>query len=277
MLPYPDGADKRGYLNESYRLFHLSGRETDTIPYHYHEFHKLLLFLSGDLTYLVEGRKYTLRPGDVLLVPAHAIHQPIIAPEQPYDRIILWIRPEELERRGIEAAFSLCRQQNTYLLARELYEPARLKQLLLELERSLKNADFADDILSDALFLQANVLLCRWIRSARTELASRTAPSDPKIDEILSYINQNLTEDLSIDALSARFFLSRSRLMHRFKLVTGCPIHQYVLQKRLILAAQLLRSGVSVGEAAQRSGFSDYSSFLRSFRKAYHVSPGNYR
>ena len=82
-------ADKRGYLLENFRLFHPMGLETDTFPYHYHEFHKILVFLSGSLTYLVEGRKYVLRPGDLLLIPAHAIHQPIIDPNTPYDRILL--------------------------------------------------------------------------------------------------------------------------------------------------------------------------------------------
>ena len=249
----------------------------DPFPDHYHEFHKLLLFLSGDLTYLVEGRRYILRPGDALLVPAHAIHQPMIDSERAYDRIILWIQPEDLERKGICAAFELCRQQNTYLLARELYDAPRLTGLLLELEQAARSESFADDILSDALFLQIMVLLCRWVQSAGVELFREASPSDPKIDEILQYINDNLTDDLSIDALAARFYFSRSRLMHRFKLVTGCPIHQYVLQKRLILAAQLLRDGASVNDAAVQSGFGDYSSFLRSFRRVYHVSPGNFR
>ena len=80
-----------------------------------------------------------------------------------------------------------------------------------------------------------------------------------------------------MDALSERFYLSRSWLMHRFKDITGCPVHQYVLQKRLICAAQLLRRGESVGEAVRLSGFADYSAFLRAFRRAYGVSPREYR
>ena len=55
----PDQADKRGYLKEPFRLFHLKDRSNAPIAYHYHEFHKLILFLSGDLTYRVEGRGYT--------------------------------------------------------------------------------------------------------------------------------------------------------------------------------------------------------------------------
>ncbi len=117
------------------------------------------------------------------------------------------------------------------------------------------------------------VQLNRWVLRKSPEVRESNARSDAKIDEILRYINDNLTADLSVDELGQRFYLSRSWLMHRFKSITGCPIHQYVLQKRLILAAQLLRREESVGEAAQRSRFTDYSAFLRAFRRAYGVSP----
>ena len=270
-------ADKRGYLREEFRLFHPKGREGSAFPYHYHEFHKILLLLSGSLTYLVEGRTYTLRPGDLLMIPAHAIHQPVIDPESVYDRVVLWIQPQAIGEQGLDECFQRCAKAGSYLLAREEYEYPRLSELLKTLEVSVRGEDLRDDVLSDALLRQILVLLCRFTASLGISNGTARAFSDPKIDEILRYINSNLEDDLSIDALSARFFLSRSRLMHRFKQVTGCPVHQYVLQKRLILAAKLLQEGCSVTRAAERSGFSDYSAFLRSFRRAYHVPPGSYR
>lgn len=273
----PDRADKRGYLKEEFRLFHLKDRDSGEISYHYHEFHKLILFQGGELTYRVEGRSYEMRVGDLLLVPAHAIHQPVIGTALPYERTILWLQTEELERRGLELCFRRCREENAYLLERDRYDKDRLLELLRALEASEAEDAFGREALSEALFLEIMVAVNRWLlgQAARPELAVER--SDPKIDEILRYINRNLTEDLSVSALAGRFYLSRSWLMHRFKSITGCPIHQYVLQKRLILAAQLLRQGESVGEAARRSGFSDYSAFLRSFRKAYGVAPREFQ
>ena len=57
----PDRADKRGYLKEPFRLFQLKDRDSGAFAYHYHEFHKLILFLSGEVTYRVEGRGYALK------------------------------------------------------------------------------------------------------------------------------------------------------------------------------------------------------------------------
>ena len=273
----PDQADKRGYLTEPFRLFHLKDRSTAPIAYHYHEFHKLILFLSGDLTYRVEGRGYALSSGDLLLIPAHAIHQPVMGGKTPYARIILWIQPDALESRGLGDCFARCREQNAYLLSRDQYDRTQLLELLHALEQSVKETAFGDKVLSEALFLQIMVHLNRWVLRKPPEERESNARSDAKIDEILRYINDNLTADLTVDELGQRFYLSRSWLMHRFKSITGCPIHQYVLQKRLILAAQLLREGESVGEAARRSGFTDYSAFLRAFRRAYGLSPREYR
>ena len=101
-----ENADKRGYLETPFRLFHLEDTQGGDIPYHYHEFHKLILFLTGDVRYLIEGRNYLLKEGDILLIPAYAIHQPMISREETYSRYILWIRPESLERWDLTSGFS---------------------------------------------------------------------------------------------------------------------------------------------------------------------------
>ena len=71
MPAVPHDADKRGYLLEEYRLFHLKETRARRFSYHYHEFDKVVVFLSGQVTYTVEGRAYFLSPGDLLLVPHH--------------------------------------------------------------------------------------------------------------------------------------------------------------------------------------------------------------
>ena len=80
-----------------------------------------------------------------------------------------------------------------------------------------------------------------------------------------------------MNALAERFFLSRYYLMHRFKEVTGYAVHQYISQKRLLLAGELLRQGVPVMKAAEQAGFGDYSAFLRAFRATFHASPRDFQ
>ena len=69
---------REGYLHENYRYFHLrdtAGQERD---FHFHEFDKIVLLLSGRVNYAVEDQSYALRPWDLLLVKHHSIHKALI-------------------------------------------------------------------------------------------------------------------------------------------------------------------------------------------------------
>jgi AraC-like DNA-binding protein len=67
--------------------------------------------------------------------------------------------------------------------------------------------------------------------------------------------------------------MSKYHLMHKFKSQTGYTIHSYILQKRLMMANTLIKSGRSITEACTECGFGDYSSFVRAFKKMYGQSP----
>ena len=60
--------EKRGYLLENFRLFHLNSRGGTQVEYHYHEFCKILLLVSGQGGYFVDGQRYLLQPGDIVLL-----------------------------------------------------------------------------------------------------------------------------------------------------------------------------------------------------------------
>ena len=92
------------------------------------------------------------------------------------------------------------------------------------------------------------------------------------------YINEHLTEELSVDKLAEAGALSRYYLMHKFKAMTGYSIHQYVTSKRLMLAKSLLASTDDpIADVAFQCGFNDYSSFSREFKKAFSLTPKGYR
>lgn len=87
---------KTGYVLNDFQLFYLNEAAEQDVSYHYHDFHKLLLFLGGNVSYLVEGRTYSLQPGDIVLVRAGEIHRPIVHDQLPYERLILYLAPEFL-------------------------------------------------------------------------------------------------------------------------------------------------------------------------------------
>ena len=96
--------EKRGILNEDFRVFHLKDRITKDVDYHYHDFHKIIIFLKGNVTYMIEGKAYKLRPWDTLIISQSQIHKPIIDPSEDYERIIIWFNPEMIAEHNREDA-----------------------------------------------------------------------------------------------------------------------------------------------------------------------------
>ena len=104
--------ERRGYLHEDYRLFHLSSALAEDTAFHYHEFHKLVFFLAGRGNYIVEGRTHVLRPYDVVLVRQGAIHKAQIDPNERYERVILYISPDFLRAQSTAvSALDACFRQ----------------------------------------------------------------------------------------------------------------------------------------------------------------------
>ena len=97
--------------------------------------------------------------------------------------------------------------------------------------------------------------------------------SDEKIIAVLNYLGEHLTEDISIDTLSSRFFLSRSYLMHTFKEQTGYTIGSYLSTKRLLLAKDLIAEGTPITEVCYACGFKNYSTFSRAYKKSFGEAP----
>ena len=116
-----ENASRRGYLEEDFRLFHLKDAVMGPVDWHYHSFHKILVLLAGRASYAIEGQSYALEPGDVVLVPRGSIHRPEIAPGQAYERYILYIAPEFLQKAStaetdLGSCFRLAAEKYSYVL-----------------------------------------------------------------------------------------------------------------------------------------------------------------
>lgn len=266
-----------GYLNEDFRLFHLkdsSGQEKD---FHFHEFDKIVILISGKVYYTVEGTTYKLEPWDILLVRHHMIHKAAIDLSVPYERIIIYLDSAYVERFAPEAGLMDCfaaAEKRRYCLMRpDAGGVERLKEALERLEKTQGDELFGAQLLRGTMLVQLLVLINRIALSDNSR-EKNTSESGGKIAPALSYINENLTRELSIDDMAAMCYMSRYYFMRLFKTQTGCTVHNYIRQKRLVLAARLIREGMSASAAAAECGFSDYSAFHRAFTKTFRVSPG---
>ena len=276
-------ADKRGYLDQGFRLFHLKDTLAQKLQPHYHEFDKIILPLGGRVTYVVEGVAYFLKPWDMLLVQHNLIHRVAIDPEEPYERIVIWLGREWMASRSdpgepLDACFETARRQGFHLLRTDGDRRLFYMQKIQQLEEALRSTEFGAGRMADTLCQQLLIGVNRDMLRDPTAREERDSYRvDPKMEEVLRYIAAHLEEPLSVDLLAREFYLSRYYLMHRFKAVTGYTVHQYISQKRLLRAGELIREGVPVMKAAEQAGFREYSTFLRAFQNTFRMSPREFR
>ena len=264
--------EKTGYLKEDFRLFHINDQTKKDFSYHYHDFHKILVFISGKVTYHIEGKAYHLKPRDILLVSQGAIHKPEIDPSVPYERYIFWIR-DDLSCQELNTCFQKANDRSFNLVRADSALQERLKDLLPEIEQTLQNKHFGDTVLRNALFTQFMIYINRIFLRTSSSPDKKTYSSDTQVEQLLKYINRNLSENLSIDQLANRFFFSKYHMMRKFKNETGYTIHNYITSKRLLMARSLISQGMPVMKAAQASGFHDYTTFVRAYKKQFGKAP----
>ena len=267
MVPY----SKRGFLLENFRLFHLRSDRGTRVEDHYHEFCKVLLLVQGSGGYFIDGQHYLLRSGDIVLIGSRSIHRPDLDPDQPYERIILYISPEFLRQQSTEDCDleSLFSGEKGHVL--RLKDGKKMFALASALERDLSREGFGREILSNTGLLRLLVEIGRN-RGSRQD-PETVMPRNPRVLEILSYIDAHLTEDLDTELLARTFFISKYHMMRLFRRETGTTIHDYITQKRLIRARELMDGGMRATEACYRCGFRSYSSFTRACSRHLGTTP----
>ena len=272
---------KIGYLYEDFHFFKLKDQKKNDFEFHYHDFNKIIIFISGDVTYIIEGKSYKLKPWDILLVGRNDLHLPLISETTTYERIVLWLNPIFLEEHkksdcDLENCFLLARERRLNLIRTDNIAINSIKQNLIELENAVKDTSFGSNILRNSLFLQLMVKINRLFLDMDSVKGLDDVRYDPRIDQILSYINDHLDSNLSIEVLSGKFYLNKYYLMHLFKIETGYTLYNYIQKKRAIKASNLILSGMQAGEVCSRCGFEDYSTFVRTFKKEFKLSPKQY-
>ncbi len=267
-------AERRGYLNEEFRIFHLRDQAAIEVEYHYHDFHKLMFLYEGEVEYIVEGQRCAMAPGDLVIVPRGALHRPVVQPDTVYDREILYLSPDFLRAVSTPTCdLEACFAGTQGVLRPHGAKSGQLKELALGAERAWKAPDrFGSDLLCRSILIQLLITLVRAEEDKRL-VTLRTEPREQKSAEILRYISDHITDPLPIESLAQKFYISRYHLMHRFREENGVTIHSYILAKRLLLARDLIAAGHSATDACYLCGCRDYSAFARAYKKQFGVSP----
>ena len=260
---------RQNMQRRDFEVFHYQDPKMQEVPLHHHDFYEVYYFLGGSVEYLVEGRSYRLEPEDLLLISPQELHRPNVAPDEPYERIVLWINADCLRAIDTEdAALRRCFEAGHNLL-RGAHTP--VASLIRQLAAESVSTRPGSVLYTQGLFFQLMAELLRLAERSAPESAGQE--QSPLVSQIVDYLAAHYREEISLDALAERFFVSKYHLSHTFSRSVGTGVYRYVLLKRLQHARQMLLDGRSSGEACRDSGFQDYANFYRSFRAVYGISP----
>ncbi len=267
-------------LARNFEVYYYSDLHFSSVGKHSHAYTEVYLFCEGEVAMEIRGRRRPLRPGDVLVLPPGTEHRAVVGGgETPYRRFVFWLSEDFCEALRAEAPaylylFDRVRESREYVYPMDPLEfnslCSQLFTLLEELhtDRFGRDAQIALHVRSLLLSLSRTV----WQRSERR--AKRETRSSYRL--ITDYIAENLSGDLSLDAMSRALFLNKYHIAHLFQENTGLSVHQYITKKRLAACVDAMQSGQRVGEVYARFGFLNYSSFYRAFLKEYGCSPSVY-
>lgn len=260
-------------------------KEEKAMDMHIHDCYELYYSISGGKQFLIDNKFYSIAPGDLFIINQYESHKLTQIDSCVHERIVLSIHPEYMKKlssaeTNLDYCFSHRTGQTTHKLS---LTKDQQKRFLFYINKITSASGFAHDIIEQAVFMELFAMINyiwtfreKKLQATTAETASGSYRYTRQVDEIIAYINSNLTNPISIEQLAKKFYLSESYTCRIFKAATGTTITRYITARRISIAKSLLNEGMSVGEVYEKCGFSDYSNFFKAFTKAVGVSPKKY-
>lgn len=264
--------------NKYFALAHLYNDEK-TMDMHIHDCYEIYFSISGGKQFLIDNRFYDIVPGDIFFINQYESHYLTQIDKEVHERIVLSIYPDFLQSiSSSETDLSCCFTNREGDAPHKLHLDAEMSRRLIYLVHKIADAEgFGADLTELCTFTELMVFLNKiFKRSPHSKQLDSILTNHAKVDDIITYINRHISEDLTLDTLSAHFYLSGSYLCRIFKSTTGTTINKYITARRITIAKALLNEGMTVTETCEKCGFNDYSNFLKAFTKAVGISPKKY-
>ncbi len=248
---------------------------------HCHDFYELYIHYKGAKFYCVDNNVYPLDADQLVVVPPFCMHG-LIGESAPmdYERAFLYITPTMLKTCGA-GVLDLENFLNKYIQNGQCHfqlpheDALACKEYISQIAQDLHTTSSTTRFANHVRMLNFLSVVCRNMKHAKT--TTEPIVVNEVMHEILSYINENYTQQMKLEALAHQFGVSVSFLSHEFVRYTGRSVYDYVLHRRVQMAKAMISEAIPLGEVAYRCGFNDYSNFLRVFSKMAGMSPSAYR
>lgn len=241
---------------------------------HYRDF-EIYYFLEGNLFFSFEGRRIKIEEGSIVIIPNGVLHRPIIKSSCRYFRKRILFNKALFVRfnTGDFTLYNKLIKRKILILTKAAVKMNEIDKLISDIENHLALSSPYNDFCS---LISLFTLLIRAEENSTEIQKIDSYVHSEMVSQILKYIDEHISEDLSYKMISKAFFLSEKSLYKIFKNETGFALGDYINQRRIILAQSVLNAGGTANTAAYNAGYKDYSTFYRCFLKIVGVTPAQY-
>lgn len=256
-------------------------RLRDEWDFHSHDFFEIIYVTeSDDVQYFIGSDRYLLRKGDCLVIPPGVLHAPTFQgfEKSSYERFVLWISPAFLAKEkkvfpDIDAPLRHCQRENVRLLRMDAVESTQQFSLFCSLLRERQQRKRGWE---DASACYVSLLLLLLNRGLVEKTTVMRAERADLFNRAFHYVNDHMMERLSVRSVADHLHVSTSTIARLFQENINMSLYHYITRVRLLRAKDLMAGELSLQEIGEHCGFTDYSSFYRSFKKEFGVSPSQF-
>lgn len=265
---------------DDFEIFYRCDTAPGRISLHDHDFYELYCLIDGQMDFIVNGCRYTLEPGSLLLIAPGEMHRSDPKDTQrEFTRVVLWLSRDFVASlsavlpRIVQTIASKNHHWNLIVPDEETYRVLHSLLFSLLYEKELADAD--SQFLSRLIVMQLMVHLSRFLSRSGARTPTHREARYAATMKVYEYINLHFREEIGVSSLAEQFYMDKNTLTRQFKRTIGLTPGEYIRRKRLENARQLLLRGIGAQEAGYQSGFGDYSAFYRAFRQEYGVAPSS--
>ena len=268
-------------VKDNFELFYYEDINTSNVKKHTHNYYEFYFFVDGNISMYIKEKAHQLKPGDVILIPPHIPHYIKNHDNDiPYRRFVLWIDAKyykSLMDRSQEYKFIInhTKENENYVYPNDLITFNSFQTKLFNIIEETSSHNFGKE---QKIILNLYDVLLDLNRMAYNTAHPTVQHHTLNLhDNIISYIETNIEDDLTLDDIADSFYVSKYHIAHIFKQKYGISVHKFITQRRLEMCKNAIMSGFNITDIFNKYGFKDYSSFYRAFKKEYGLSPKEFK
>lgn len=255
-----------------------------TQPYgcslHWHEETELIFVQQGILDVKIEQRSYRCHPGDIFVVNSREIHEMSVVQAPATYATILFPLSSLLFQQEDDIRENYLRPlvEGELHFANDTRKLTCLPTLREKLERMIDLYNRQERCYMLKIRTLLLEILCDFFSEEGALVPVKSSRAREKQREILAYLYDNFRKELTLDTVAEEFNMVPKYFSRYFKQTFCVSLTEYIANLRLEKAADLLRqTNASVADIAIQTGFNSCSYFNKQFRKAYQITPSQYR